>query len=52
MIFKIMIFDEVVLGLKVRGVLEEEIKEKVFEILKICGLYELCNWLILVLSFG
>lgn len=52
MISKTMIFDEVALGLKVRGVPEEEIKEKVFETLKICGLYELRNWPISALSFG
>lgn len=52
MISKTMIFDEVALGLRVRGVSEEEIKEKVFETLKICGLYELRNWPISALSFG
>lgn len=52
MISKTMIFDEVALGLKVRGVSEEEIKERVFNTLKICGLYEFRNWPISALSFG
>ena len=52
MISKTMIFDEVALGLKVRGVPEEEIKNRVFETLKICGLYEFLNWPISALSFG
>lgn len=52
MISKTMIFDEVALGLKVRGVSEEEIKGRVFETLKICGLYEFRNWPISALSFG
>lgn len=52
MISKTMIFDEVALGLRVRGLSEEEIKERVFETLKICGLYEFRNWPISALSFG
>ena len=52
MISKTMIFDEVALGLKVRGVPEEEIKNRVFKTLKICGLYEFRNWPISALSFG
>lgn len=52
MISKTMIFDEVALGLKARGVSEEEIKNRVFETLKICGLYEFRNWPISALSFG
>ncbi|MDO4666650.1 MAG: ABC transporter ATP-binding protein [Streptococcus sp.] len=52
MISTTMIFDEVALGLRLRGVAEEEIKEKVFAILKTCGLYEFRNWPISALSFG
>lgn len=52
MISKAMIFDEVALGLKMRGINEEEIKERVFKALKICGLYEFRNWPISALSFG
>ena len=52
MISKPMIFDEVSLGLASRGVPEDEIKEKVNEILKICGLYPFRNWPVSALSFG
>ena len=47
-----MIFDEVALGLRLRGVNEQEIKTRVYETLKICGLYEFRNWPISALSFG
>lgn len=52
MISKPMIFEEVALGLSVRGVPEEEIKERVYETLKICGLYPFRNWPVSALSFG
>lgn len=52
MISKQMIYDEVALGLRVRGVSEEEVKERVFETLKICGLYPYRNWPVSALSFG
>ena len=52
MISKPMIFEEVALGLTVRGVPEDEIKERVYETLKICGLYPFRNWPISALSFG
>ena len=52
MISKSMIFDEVALGLQVRRVPEDEIKERVYETLKICGLYPFRNWPISALSFG
>lgn len=52
MISKPMIYDEVALGLRVRGVSEEEVKERVFETLKICGLYPYRNWPVSALSFG
>ncbi len=52
MISKPMIFDEVALGLRARGVDESTIKEKVIETLKICGLYQFRNWPISALSFG
>jgi energy-coupling factor transport system ATP-binding protein len=52
MISKTMIFEEVALGLAVRGVSEDEIKERVNETLKICGLYPFRNWPISALSFG
>lgn len=52
MISKAMIFEEVALGLTVRGVPENEIKERVNETLKICGLYPFRNWPVSALSFG
>ncbi len=52
MISKPMIYDEVALGLVVRGVQEAEIKERVNETLKICGLYQMRNWPVSALSFG
>lgn len=52
MISKHMIFDEVALGLAVRGIPEEEIKERVEETLQICGLYPFRNWPVSALSFG
>lgn len=52
MISKTMIFDEVALGLKIRGISSEEIKERVYKTLKICGLYPFRNWPISALSFG
>ena len=52
MISKPMIFDEVALGLVVRGVSEEEIKERVNKTLQICGLYPFRNWPVSALSFG
>ena len=47
-----MIFDEVALGLRLRGVDEKEIETRVYETLKICSLYEFRNWPISALSFG
>ncbi len=52
MISKPMIFDEVALGLVVRGVPEEEIKERVHKTLRTCGLYPFRNWPVSALSFG
>lgn len=52
MISKPMIFDEVALGLKVRDVPPEEIEKRVYETLKICGLYPFRNWPISALSYG
>ncbi|MEH7352411.1 ABC transporter ATP-binding protein [Neobacillus drentensis] len=52
MISKQMIYDEVALGLVIRGVPEAEIKERVIKTLKICGLYPFRNWPISALSFG
>ena len=52
MISKTMVYDEVAFGLKIRGLSDSEIKERVYETLKICGLYGYRNWPISALSFG
>ena len=52
MISKKMIFDEVALGLTLRGLPDLEITERVEKVLKICGLYSFRNWPISALSFG
>ncbi|MEB7424600.1 ABC transporter ATP-binding protein [Mammaliicoccus sciuri] len=52
MISEKMIFDEVALGLKLRNKDEAEIKTRVFNILKTCGLYPFRNWPISALSYG
>ncbi len=52
MISKTMIFDEVALGLRNRGVSEDEIRPRVEETLKICGLYPFRNWPVSALSYG
>ena len=52
MISKTMIFDEVALSLRNMGKSEEEIREKVEETLKVCGLFPLRNWPVSALSFG
>lgn len=52
MICKSMIFDEVALGLVQRGLDKATIESKVYETLKICGLYEYRNWPISALSYG
>lgn len=52
MISKAMIYDEVALGLVVRGLPEDAIRQRVYETLKICGLYEFRNWPVSALSYG
>ena len=52
MISKTMIFDEIALGLRMRGFDEDAIREKVESTMKICGLYEFRNWPISALSYG
>lgn len=47
-----MIFDEVALGLRLRGISEEDIKKRVYQALKTCGLYEFRKWPISALSYG
>lgn len=52
MICKPMIYDEVALGLRIRGVAEEEIEPRVDRALKICGLAPFKKWPVSALSFG
>ncbi|MEG1073933.1 MAG: ABC transporter ATP-binding protein [Ruthenibacterium sp.] len=52
MISKPMLYDEVALGLQCCGLTAEEIRARVEETLKICGLYPCRNWPISALSFG
>ena len=52
MICNTMIFDEVAMGLRNRGISEDKIKEKVENTLKICGLYPFRNWPISAISYG
>ncbi len=52
MISKVMIADEVALGLRSRGVPEEEIAGRVEDTLEICGLRPFRKWPVSALSFG
>ena len=52
MISQNMIFDEVALGIRNSEITEEEVKQRVYDVLKVCGLYEFRNWPISALSFG
>ncbi len=52
MISKNLIYDEVALGLRLRNIDENEIKKRVDEVLKICGLLPYINWPISALSYG
>ena len=52
MISKVMIADEVALGLRTRGVPEEEIGRRVDETLEICGLRPFRKWPVSALSYG
>ena len=52
MISKSFLFDEVALGLRLRGVPEEETARRVEKTLKICGLYPFRRWPVSALSFG
>ncbi|MEH7238743.1 ABC transporter ATP-binding protein [Bacillus sp. JJ1562] len=52
MISKHMIYDEVALGLVIRSLPEDEVRERVEKTLKVCGLYPFRKWPISALSFG
>jgi energy-coupling factor transport system ATP-binding protein len=47
-----MIFDEIAFGLRTRDTPENEIKTRVHEALKVCGLYPFRNWPVNALSYG
>ena len=52
MISQTMIYDEVALGLRTRKVPEDEIRPRVEEALKVCGLWPFRSWPVSALSFG
>jgi energy-coupling factor transporter ATP-binding protein EcfA2 len=52
MISQNMIFDEVALGLRLRGVDEEVVEQRVLNMLEVCGLYPFRKWPISALSYG
>ena len=52
MISKTMIYDEVALALQGSGLTDEQIRAKVEDTLKVCGLYPFRNWPVSALSFG
>ncbi|NQL65192.1 ATP-binding cassette domain-containing protein [Streptococcus suis] len=52
MISQTMIFDEVALGLRMRGVGQEVIEKRVHKALEVCGLYSFRKWPISALSYG
>lgn len=52
MICKPMIYEEVAMSLVLQKLPEDEIKERVYETLKICGLYQFRNWPVNALSYG
>ncbi|MHA6530366.1 ABC transporter ATP-binding protein [Paenibacillus sp. BAC0078] len=52
MISRTLIYDEVALGLQLRGVDEELIRERVHETLRICGLHAFREWPVSALSYG
>ena len=51
-ISKTMIYDEVAMALQGSGMTDEQIREKVEDTLKVCGLYPFRNWPVSALSFG
>ncbi len=52
MISKTMIYDEVALGLRGSGLTDAQVRQRVEDTLKVCGLYPFRNWPISALSFG
>ena len=47
-----MIYDEIALGLRTRGISETGVKTRVYEALEICGLFPFRNWPVNALSYG
>jgi energy-coupling factor transport system ATP-binding protein len=47
-----MIFDEAALGLRTRNIPEADVKTRVYDALKVCGLYPFRNWPVNALSYG
>ena len=52
MISKALIYDEVALGLRLRGLSEDEVTQRVDEALAVCGLKPYASWPIAALSYG
>lgn len=52
MIVKDIIKDEVALGLTLRNFTQEQIDERVSEVLKMCNLYSMRNWPVSAVSYG
>lgn len=52
MISQTMVFDEVALGLRLRGIDKASVEQRVLDTLKICGLFPFRKWPISALSFG
>ena len=52
MLSKPMLYDEVAFALRLQGLPEAEIKERVYATLKVCGLYQMRHWPISALSYG
>ena len=52
MISHAMIYDEIAFGLRLRGFKEDEIKDRVMNALKLCGLERFSKWPIAALSYG
>lgn len=52
MISQAMIYDEIALGLRYKGLAESEIQEKVEKVMAVCGLSPFKKWPISALSFG
>lgn len=52
MVVKDMIYDEVALALQLNGYDEGQIRDRVFDTLKMCDLYPMRNWPVEALSYG